>query len=136
LWGDRLYQFASGIVLGPVYSGRLLADLQTFDPCMEQYPTALHFYRADEELLGYLRENLVALFAAVRNGNPQIVEQSRSGGSNEILFVRWGHAPARLQNIQKSFRVRVNSSYHRDQRRMRVFQKQAAFAMEPRYCKI
>ena len=54
---------------------------------------------ADEELLGYLRENLVALFAAVRNGNPQIVEHSRSGGSNEILFVRRGHAQVRLQNI-------------------------------------
>ena len=99
LWDDRLYQFASGICLGPVYSGRLLADLQTFDPCMKQYPAALHFYRADEELLGYLRENLVALFAAVRNRNPQIVEHSRSGGSNEILLVLWGHAPIRLQNI-------------------------------------
>ena len=99
MWGDRLHQFASGICLGPIYSGKLLADLQTFDPCMEQYPAALHFYRADEELLGYLRENLVALFAAVRNGNPQIVEHSRSGGSNEILFVRMAHAPIRLQNI-------------------------------------
>ena len=99
MWGDRLHQFASGICLGPIYSGKLLADLQTFDPCMEHYPAALHFYRADEELLGYLRENLVALFAAVRNGNPQIVEHSRSGGSNEILFVRMAHAPIRLQNI-------------------------------------
>jgi hypothetical protein len=32
--GDRLHQFASVICLGPVYSGKLLTDLQTFDPCM------------------------------------------------------------------------------------------------------